>query len=136
MIIGTGIDIVDSKRIQKLMYDHVERFAQKYFTDHENEQAQDRKKNNQHILFYAKRWAAKEALAKALGSGFQDGLSMKDMEISNDALGKPTIQCHGAAAEKLSLAVPENYTPSIHLSLSDEPPYAIASVIIEALAKA
>ena len=136
MIIGTGIDLVDSNRIQTLLDRHENRFFEKYFTANETKTIQALPKDIQ-VLSLAKRFAAKEACAKALGTGFRNGIVMRDMEISNDALGKPIMTLSGGAQERLDkLAVASPMTVQktiIHLSLTDEPPYAQAQIIIEAL---
>lgn len=133
MIIGTGIDLIDMRRIEDLMTKHGERFQARYFTAAEIETAAKRKKAGTHILAFAKRFAAKEACAKALGTGFIDGIFMRDIEVTNDALGKPTLSLSDGALERLNTLTPEGKTPYIHLSLTDEPPYAQAQVIIEVL---
>ncbi len=133
MIIGTGIDLIDIRRIEELMAKHGERFQARYFTSAEIKTATLREKAGTHILAFAKRFAAKEACAKALGTGFIDGIFMRDIEVTNDALGKPTLTVTGGALERLKTLTPEGKTAHIHLSLTDEPPYAQAQVMIEVL---
>ena len=133
MILGIGIDLVDSRRIQKLMDQHETRFLDKYFTSFEKTYIQSIEYAENRILSIAKRFAAKEACAKALGTGFRDGIAMKNMEIKNDNLGKPMLTLSGKALSfaQDELAKGENF--HVHLSLTDEPPYAQAQVIIEKL---
>ena len=132
MIIGIGIDLVDSQRIEKLRIQHANRFFDKYFTDNEKQHVLELMDANQ-ALSLAKRWAAKEACAKALGCGFRDGIVMKDMDITNDKLGKPSLTLTGHSLEHLKSITPNGKTALIHLSLTDEAPYAQAQVIIEAI---
>ncbi len=133
MILGLGTDLVDVRRIEKLLSAHENRFLEKYFTDGEIENFKENKKNENHILYLAKRFAAKEAFAKAIGTGFQDGLIMKEIEIFNNEKGKPFIRCFGAAFQKLEDFAHGCKGCKIHLSLTDEPPYAHATVIIEGI---
>ncbi len=133
MIIGTGIDLVDSRRIQKLMDSHEKRFVERYFTDREASHIESLQTVENKIMSLAKRFAAKEACAKALGTGFREGIYMKDIEVKNDALGKPILTLFHGALEKLKEITPEDMPTLIHLSMSDEPPYAQAQVIIEVI---
>lgn len=130
MIIGTGIDITDSRRVKKIMTEHGDRFTTRYFTAIENEAAQNK---SDLLMHYTKRFAAKEACAKALKTGFRNGIRMQDMEITNDENGCPALKLSGKALEQMRNLLPDNKNAHIHLSLSDEPPYAIAHVIIEAV---
>lgn len=132
MILGTGIDLVDSKRIKKLMEKHETRFLARYFTDHEAAYVAGFDTEEQKALGLAKRFAAKEACAKALGTGFRDGIYMKDIEVRNDKQGKPFLTLFNGALSHLN-SLSEGKTAHIHLSLSDERPYAQAQVIIEAI---
>lgn len=132
MIIGTGIDLIDSQRIEKLRLKHAERFFDKYFTKNEKQHILSLTDENQ-ALSLAKRWAAKEACAKALGCGFRDGIVMKDMDVTNDKLGKPSISLTGKSLDYLNNLTPEGKTAHIHLSLTDDAPYAQAQIIIEAI---
>ena len=132
MIIGTGIDLVNSQRIEKLRLQHTERFFDKYFTNSEKQHVLSLIDENQ-ALSLAKRWAAKEACAKALGSGFRDSIVMKDMDVTNDKLGKPSISLTGKSLDYLNSLIPDGKTAHIHLSLTDEAPYAQAQVVIEAI---
>ncbi len=133
MILGTGIDLVDIRRLEKIMQKHGERFQERYFTAKEIMTIEKRRANGTHILALATRFAAKEACAKALGTGFVDGIYMRDIEITNDALGKPSLTLHGGALARLQNVTPDNAQAFIHLSLTDESPYAQAQVIIETL---
>lgn len=132
MIIGTGIDLVDSRRIEKLMAKTGERFKSRYFTDGEITLIESREKLGQDIMTLSKRFAAKEACAKALGTGFIDGLKLKEIEVLLDKFGKPSLVLSGRAHEVLESMLPEGTEAALHLSLTDEPPYAQAQVIIEA----
>jgi holo-[acyl-carrier protein] synthase len=133
MIIGTGIDLLDVRRLEKLMDQYGERFKSRYFTDIEIETAEERKKSGNEVMAFAKRFAAKEACVKALGTGFIDGITMRDIEVSNDALGKPSLALKDKALKRLEAITPAGKSPILHLSLTDEPPYAQAQVIIEAI---
>ncbi len=133
MIIGTGIDLLDIRRLEILMQKHGERFQSRYFTSAEIQTAQGRQKAGTDLLAFAKRYAAKEACAKALGTGFIDGIYMKDIEVTNDPLGKPTLTLYKGSLARLEKMTPTGKKAVIHLSLTDEPPYAQAQVIIEAL---
>jgi holo-[acyl-carrier protein] synthase len=124
MIIGLGTDIVEIKRIKESITKHSEIFIDKIFTDNEKLEASKRSNN---ITYYAGRWAAKEALAKALGTGFGKMCSWKDISIENDIHGKPIITLSGSAADTLKKLNGIN----IHLSISHEREYANATVIIE-----
>ena len=133
MIIGTGIDLLDTRRLEKIMARYGERFKERYYTDTEIETAEGRAEMGNDLLVYAKRYAAKEACAKALGTGFIEGIFMKDIEVTNDALGKPSLTLHGGALARLKDITPDGQQTILHLSLTDEPPYAQAQVIIEAV---
>lgn len=129
MIVGIGTDLVDIRRIEKILKRHGQRFEGKYFTKLEREQAIERDDKSG---FYAKRFAAKEALVKALGSGFVDNIYLKDIGVKNSSNGKPELELSGGALARLNAITPDGMSSSIHLSLSDEPPYALGFVIIEA----
>jgi len=126
MIIGIGTDIVDIGRIQKLLDRHQHHFVDKIFTRKEKEKANSRKNS---AAVYAKIFAAKEAFIKALGGSYN--MNWHDMEISNNVLGKPLLTLSGNGLLILREQC-SGKKHSIHLSLSDEPPYATAYVIIEA----
>tara|TARA_Y100000590_G_C15168345_1_gene806361 strand:- start:136 stop:522 length:387 start_codon:yes stop_codon:yes gene_type:complete len=125
MIIGVGIDIIDIRRIDKTIKKYGLRFINKCFLNSEINKSQTRKKSTES---YAKRYAAKEACSKALGTGLARGVFWKDIEVINDKFGKPKIILHNKAKKLLNNF---NYKNSnIEVSLSDEKDYAIANVII------
>ena len=124
MIFGIGTDIVEISRMEQNLSRHGERFAERILTEVELARYSQHVKPAQ---FLAKRFAAKEAVAKAFGTGFRDGLSLQHIGVVNDAHGRPMLEFSGQAAEMLEKF---NITRS-HLSLSDEPHYAIAFVILE-----
>lgn len=130
MIIGIGNDLCDIRRIRKTLGRYDVRFKARIFTDKERAYCDARRDP---AASYAKRWAAKEALAKALSGPDTDDLNWQDVEVTNGASGKPVITLHGAAAQRLTAMTPKGAHANIHLSLSDEPPYAQAFVVIEAL---
>lgn len=134
MIIGTGTDIVSIDRIRAVLLEHGERFIERCFTEEERGYVERKAGTNSDIAVagYAKRWAAKEACAKALGLGIRDHIHLKDIAVVNDSAGKPAIQLTGGAKERLTRITPESMTVDIHVSLSDEPPMALAFVIISA----
>ena len=133
MILSTGLDLCDIRRIEKILARTTGvRFMQRYFTLAERDYIA---RKNSPAAAYARRWAAKEAIAKALGTGFRDGLHMHQMEILNDANGKPNVILSGRAAELLqnlsSLPGKALAKPGlVHLAMTDEYPYAMAQVII------
>lgn len=133
MIVGTGHDMTDIRRIEKLLERFGERFEQRVFTQTERAKAQRRKNGGQRnglASTYAKRFAAKEACAKALGTGFRRGVFHKDMGVVNLPSGKPTLELSGGALEMLN-NLAQGQEAIIHLTLSDEYPYAQAHVMIE-----
>ena len=130
MIIGLGNDIVDIRRIEKNINKYGIRFIQRIYTEIEQEKAEGRALR---IESYAKRWAAKEACAKALGTGIAQGVNWTDMGVVNLENGQPTLELTGGARRCLESLMPEGYRPVIHLSISDEYPMAQAVVIISAL---
>ncbi len=132
MIIGIGSDIVDIRRIEKILRRFGCRFEGRCFTKTEQRLAQNRIKSGLQYNTYAKRFAAKEACVKALGTGFVDDIAMKDIGVEQDNNGRPYLVLSGAARDRLSSLIPDNMRPNIYLSLSDEPPYAQAFVVIEA----
>lgn len=133
MIIGTGIDLIDIRRIETLMEKHGERFKERYFTLGEIGLVEERAASGRDILTLAKRFAAKEACAKALGTGFIDGLKMQEIEVCLDEKGKPYLNLSGKALALAQTLTPNGMRTAVHLSLTDEPPYAQAQVIIEAI---
>ena len=130
MIIGIGNDIIDIRRIEKTLERHGERFSARIFTDIERRKAERRA---QRAATYAKRFAAKEACAKALGTGMSHGVFWKDMGVVNLPTGKPTLQLTGGALDRLKSLTPPGKQPVIHLTMTDELPYAQSIVIIEAI---
>lgn len=135
MIIGIGSDLSDIRRIEKTLERFGDRFVNRTFTAIERERS-ERKVNAQggRAASYAKRFAAKEACAKALGTGVpRRGVHWADMGVINLRSGKPTMALTGGAALRLAEITPDGMTPVIHLSLTDDHPYAQAFVIIEAL---
>ena len=132
MIIGLGSDLCDIRRIQETLDKHGERFTQRCFTEIERQKSDRRAER---AASYAKRFAAKEACAKALGTGLNRGVYWRDMGVVNLPGGKPTMRLTGGALERLKAITPEGFEAVIHLTITDEPPLAQAFVIIEALAK-
>ena len=133
MILGTGSDLMDIRRIEKTLERFGERFINRCFSAVEIAKAERRRAAGTHIATYAKRFAAKEACSKALGTGFSNGVYMRDISVENDAWGRPTLHLTNGAALRLQQMTPSGKTAQIHLTLTDEPPLAQASVIIEAL---
>ncbi len=129
MIIGIGSDLSDIRRIEKSLERFGERFTQRVFT--ETERVRSERKPDR-ASSYAKRFAAKEACAKALGTGLKGGVHLRDMGVVNLRSGKPTMALTGGAAARLAKITPEGKISVIHLSLTDDHPYAQAFVIIEA----
>ena len=130
MIIGLGSDIVDIRRVEKSIERFGERFTHRCFTEIERRKSDGRKNR---AASYAKRFAAKEACSKALGTGLAQGVFWKDMGVVNLPGGKPTMVLTGGAATRLSGMMPAGHKPVIHITITDEYPYAQAYVIIEAL---
>jgi holo-[acyl-carrier protein] synthase len=130
MIIGIGSDLTDIRRIQKSLDRFGDRFTHRVFTD--VERARSERKPDK-AASYAKRFAAKEACAKALGTGLMRGVHLQDIGVVNLRSGQPTLALTGGAAEQLARMLPEMHRAAIHLSLTDDHPYAQAFVIIEAL---
>ena len=130
MIIGVGADLCDIRRIQTSLDRFGDRFKMRCFTELERQRS-DRKPEA--AWSYAKRFAAKEACAKALGTGMRADVYWRDMGVVNKRSGQPTLALTGHAAEHLKRLTPPGHEPVIHLTLSDEHPYALAFVVIEAL---
>lgn len=130
MIIGLGSDLTDIRRIEATLARFGERFKRRCFTDLERARS-DRKPDA--ASSYAKRFAAKEACAKALGAGMRGAVHWREMGVVNLPSGQPTLALTGAAAARLAALTPPNHDTRIHLTLSDEHPYALAVVVIEAL---
>lgn len=131
MILGLGSDICDIRRIEKAIARHGDRFLLRVFTDVERARAMSRPEGVRAATL-AKRFAAKEAASKALGTGFAVGIFLSDVGVVNRANGQPTLALTGAAAERLAALVPDGMAPRIDVSMSDEYPYAFAQVIISA----
>ncbi|KAA0698169.1 holo-ACP synthase [Neorhizobium sp. P12A] len=130
MIIGIGSDLIDIRRVEKSIERFGERFTQRCFTDIERAKSDGRKNR---AASYAKRFAAKEACSKALGTGLAQGVFWRDMGVVNLPSGKPTMQLTGGAASRLASMLPEGHHAAIHLTITDDFPLAQAFVIIEAL---
>ncbi len=130
MILGIGSDLIDITRIENSLERHGERFSARVFTEIEQARAEGRP---QRAASYAKRFAAKEACAKALGSGIAEGVFWRDMGVVNLPNGRPTMHLTGGAAEKLARLTPPGHRAVIHLTITDEFPMAQAHVIIEAV---
>lgn len=133
MIIGIGNDITDIRRIEKVIERHGERFLSRVFTETERAKAERRKKRTE---TYAKRFAAKEACAKALGTGIRGGVWWRDMGVVNLPSGRPTMQLTGGALKRLESLTPNGCDARIDLTITDEGPMAQAFVIISAIPKA
>jgi len=129
MILGIGNDITDIRRIEKVIERHGERFLSRIFTDAERARAERRAKS---VETYAKRFAAKEACSKALGTGMRGGVWWRDMGVVNLPSGRPTMKLTGGAAARLARLLPPGYEADIHVSITDEYPLAQAFVIISA----
>ncbi len=130
MIIGLGSDLIDIRRIDDSLSRFGERFVERIFTDIEREKS-ERRKNR--AASYAKRFAAKEACCKALGTGISNGVYWRDMGVINLRSGKPTMVLTNGAAKRLAELIPNGYQPLIHLTITDDFPLAQAFVIIEAI---
>ncbi|OIQ93135.1 holo-[acyl-carrier-protein] synthase [mine drainage metagenome] len=133
MIVGLGNDLVDIRRIEKSLERFGARFLARVFTEGEQARAGARAATAQgRAAFYAKRFAAKEAAAKALGTGIGDHAWFTDLEVGSLASGQPVLSFHGRAARTLAALVPAGHRPVIHLTMSDEYPLAQAVVILSA----
>jgi holo-[acyl-carrier protein] synthase len=132
MILGLGADLCDIRRVERVIARHGERFLLRCFTSIERAKA-DRRTESIRAATYAKRFAAKEAASKALGTGFRAGVFHSDLGVVNLPSGKPTLRMTGGAAARLAAITPAGMTASVHLTMTDEYPYAYAEVIIEAL---
>jgi len=129
MILGVGSDIIDIRRIERTLERYGERFLDRVFTQTERSKS-DRLANR--AASYAKRFAAKEACAKALGTGFRAGVFFRDLGVVNLASGKPTMQLTGGALARLAAITPAGMKAQIDVSLTDDIPHAQAIVIISA----
>jgi holo-[acyl-carrier protein] synthase len=129
MILGIGTDLCNIERIERTLARFGDRFRNRVFTATEQRRAERRKDV---AGTYAKRWAAKEACSKALGTGLRMGISWKDMAVTNLRTGQPVMQVTGWAAERLAAMTPAGHESVIHVSLTDDHPWAQAFVVIEA----
>jgi holo-[acyl-carrier protein] synthase len=132
MILGLGSDLCDIRRIEAVIARHGERFLARVFTDLERAKA-DRRAERIRAATYAKRFAAKEAASKALGTGFRDGVFLRDLGVVNLPSGQPTLRLAGGAARRLAAITPAGHRALIALTMTDEYPYAQAQVIISAV---
>ncbi|TGQ46754.1 holo-ACP synthase [Mesorhizobium sp. M00.F.Ca.ET.216.01.1.1] len=130
MIIGIGSDLINIRRIEKSLERHGQRFIQRIYTEVEQARSENRRAR---AASYAKRFAAKEACAKALGTGLAQGVFWRDMGVVNQPSGKPTMALTGGAAARLDKILPKGHRAAIHLTITDDFPLAQAFVIIEAL---
>ncbi len=133
MIIGLGSDLIDIRRIEKTIARFGDRFLDRIFTP--LERARSDRRQLTRIESYAKRYAAKEACSKALGTGFRKGVFWRDMGVVNLSGGKPSMALTGGALARLESLLPAGYQAQIDISLTDEPPMAQAIVIISARPK-
>jgi holo-[acyl-carrier protein] synthase len=129
VILGIGSDLCDIRRIEAVLERHGERFIARVFTDVEREKSERRAAR---AASYARRFAAKEACAKALGTGLARGVFFRDLGVVNLPSGAPTMALTGGARERLAALTPKGHEAVIHVSLSDDPPMAQAFVVIEA----
>ncbi|MGB2408539.1 MAG: holo-ACP synthase [Paracoccaceae bacterium] len=129
MILGVGTDLANIERIAGVLERHGDRFRNRVFTEIEQRKAERRKDT---AGTYAKRWAAKEACSKALGTGLRMGIAWKDMAVRNLKTGQPVMEVSGWAAERLRDMTPKGHEAIIHVTLTDDHPWAQAFVVIEA----
>jgi len=130
MILGIGTDLANIERIEATLARFGDRFRNRVFTEREQRRAESRRDV---AGTYAKRWAAKEACSKALGTGLRMGIAWKDMSVTNLRTGQPVMHVTGWAATRLAALTPEGHRAVIHVSLTDDHPWAQAFVVIEAL---
>ena len=130
MILGIGTDLANIERIEKTLARFGDRFRNRVFTDVEQAKAERRRDT---AGTYAKRWAAKEACSKALGTGLAMGIAWKDMSVTNMRSGQPQMAVTGWAEKRLAEMTPAGYKAVIHVTLTDDHPWAQAFVVIEAL---
>ncbi len=131
MILGVGIDLVDIRRLEKTLERFGDRFLDRVFTPRERQRCDRRRRR---IDAYAQRFAAKEACAKALGTGFRQGVAWQAIEIGNLPSGQPVLTLTEGAALRLGALTPPRMSAHLHLSMTDEHPYAQAFVVISAVA--
>jgi holo-[acyl-carrier protein] synthase len=132
MILGMGTDLIDVRRIERTIERFGDRFLDRVFTVHERARSERRARRAES---YAKRFAAKEACAKALGTGFRQGVFFRDLGVVNLLSGRPTMQLTGGAALRLERLVPPGFDAKIDVTLTDEGPLAQAIVVISAVPK-
>lgn len=130
MILGIGSDLIDIRRIERVLESYGDRFISRIFTDEEQRRS-ERRANR--AASYAKRYAAKEACAKALGTGFRAGVYWRDLGVVNLSSGRPTLVLAGGALKRLEAMTPAGMVADIHVSLTDEIPFASAFVLISAV---
>ena len=130
MILGIGSDLCNIERIEATLARHGDRFRNRVFTEREQKKASSRPRAV--AATYAKRWAAKEACSKALGTGLRMGIAWKDMAVSNLHTGQPVMQLTGWAAARLAEMTPPGHEAVVHVTLTDDHPWAQAFVVIEA----
>lgn len=130
MIVGIGSDLADIRRIERTLERFGDRFVQRVFTEIEQEKSERRRER---AASYAKRWAAKEACSKALGTGLRMGVAWREMGVVNLSSGQPTLRLSGGAATRLARLIPPGKVPRLHLTITDDHPYAQAFVVIEAV---
>ena len=131
MIVGIGTDLADIRRITQTLDRFGDRFVQRCFTEIEQRKSEKRRNRAES---YAKRWAAKEACSKALGTGLRMGVAWREMGVVNLPTGQPTMELTGGAAERLARLTPSGMVARLHVTITDDDPYAQAFVVIEALA--
>ncbi|HXM85188.1 MAG TPA: holo-ACP synthase [Stellaceae bacterium] len=129
MILGVGSDLIDIRRIERAIDRYGERFINRIFTPTEIQRSERRADR---VASYAKRFAAKEACAKALGTGFRNGVYWRDLGVVNMPSGRPTLVLTGGAGKRLQEMIPAGMNARIDLTLTDEPPLAQALVVITA----
>ena len=129
MILGIGNDMVDIRRIEQSIDRFGQRFISRVFTIAEQARAD---KSAGRVASYAKRFAAKEACAKALGTGFRNGIFLSDIGVVNDEYGQPSLELRGGAAKRVKAITPDGYEAVLHLSITDDNPWAQAFVILSA----
>ena len=130
MILGIGNDMIDIRRIERTLERFGDRFVQRVFSETEQRKSDRRAAR---AASYAKRFAAKEACSKALGTGFRKGVYWRDMGVVNEPSGRPTMVLTGSAGRHLASLTPPGHRPVIHVTLTDDFPYAQAVVIISAV---
>jgi holo-[acyl-carrier protein] synthase len=130
MILGVGSDIIDIRRIEQTLARFGDRFTHRVYTELERSRAERRP--HERAATFAKRFAAKEACAKALGTGLKQGVFWRDMGVANLRTGQPTMVLTGGAAVRLAAMTPPSHTPYIHVTLTDDFPLAVSYVIISA----